>query len=170
MRAITARVSRSPGGVLTIGFALDGALDRLRIPDSRPARRGVDLWRHTCFEAFIGRAGASAYHEINLAPSGAWTVYAFRDYRDGGPLDDPALAPRTHVRRSGDRLALDAEIDVERLASGYALAPLRLGLAVVVEAADGTLSYWALRHPPSAPDFHHGDGFAIALETPTAAC
>jgi hypothetical protein len=170
VREITARVSRASGGVLTVAFALEGALDRLRIPDPAPGRRGIDLWRHTCFEAFVGRAGASAYHEINLAPSGEWTVYAFRGYRDGGPLDDPTLAPRTRVRRSDDQLALDAEIDLARLASDYPQAPLRIGVAVVAEAAGGTLSYWALRHPPGAPDFHHADGFVIVLEAPTAAC
>jgi len=170
VRAITARVSRSSRGVLAVAFALHGSLDRLRVPPSRPARRGVDLWRHTCFEAFVGRAGAAAYHEINVAPSGEWTLYAFRGHRDGGPLDDPTLAPQTRVRRAGDRLALDVEIDLARLAPDYPQAALRIGVSVVVEAADGTLSYWALRHPPGPPDFHHGDAFAIALEAPTPAC
>lgn len=170
VREITARVSRSSAGVLAVEFSLDGTLAGLRIPEPGPARQGRELWRHTCFEAFVARAGASSYHEINLAPSGAWTVYAFRGYRDGGPLEDTALAPRTRVRREDERLALDAEIDLARLAPDYPHAALRIGLAVVVEAADGTLSYWALRHPPGAPDFHHADAFAIALEPPTAAC
>jgi hypothetical protein len=33
----------------------------------------------------------------------------------------------------------------------------------VIEAADGSLSYWALRHPPGKPDFHHRDAFALEL-------
>jgi len=170
VREITARVSRPSRAVLTVAFSLGGALARLRIPEAGPARPGRDLWRHTCFEAFVARADASAYHEINVAPSGAWTVYAFRGYRDGGPLEDASLAPRARVRCEADRLVLDATIDLARLASDYPHAPLRVGLAVVVETADGTLSYWALRHPPGAPDFHHADAFAIALEAPTEAC
>jgi 23S rRNA (guanine745-N1)-methyltransferase len=44
--------------------------------------------------------------------------------------------------------------------------PLRLALTTVVELADGapgTLSYWALAHPAGKPDFHHRDGFVLAL-------
>jgi hypothetical protein len=156
--------------VLALAFVLDGDLTALRIPDPRPARTGHDLWRHTCFEAFIGGAGTPAYHELNLSPSGEWTVYAFRGYRDGGPLGDPATAPRTRIRRSDERLALDAEIDLAALAPAYAHASLRLGLAAVVEASDGTLSYWALHHPAAAPDFHHADAFVLALEPPPGAC
>ena len=33
-----------------------------------------------------------------------------------------------------------------------------------VEAADGTLSYWALRHAAGKPDFHHPDAFALEIE------
>lgn len=40
---------------------------------------------------------------------------------------------------------------------------LRLALAAVVERADGTLGYWALRHGRERPDFHHADGFALTL-------
>ena len=45
-------------------------------------------------------------------------------------------------------------------------APLRIALAAVVEARDGSRSYWALRHPAPSPDFHHANGFAIALPPP----
>jgi len=30
--------------------------------------------------------------------------------------------------------------------------------------SDEGLSYWALRHPPGGPDFHHADCFAMELE------
>ena len=50
------------------------------------------------------------------------------------------------------------------------MPPLRLALSAVVEADDGTLSYWALRHPPGRPDFHHADGFVLRLEGPAAFC
>jgi hypothetical protein len=45
-----------------------------------------------------------------------------------------------------------------------------LGLSAVIEDLDGVLSYWALRHPPGKPDFHHPDTFALEidlLETPS---
>ena len=46
--------------------------------------------------------------------------------------------------------------------------PWRLGLSAVIEAEDGTKSYWALNHPPGAPDFHHKDCFALELPAPEA--
>jgi hypothetical protein len=42
----------------------------------------------------------------------------------------------------------------------------RLGLTAVIEAADGTLSYWALHHPAARADFHNGGGFTLGLEVP----
>ena len=65
------------------------------------------------------------------------------------------------VRRGGERLELDAEIRPACLPPGPSL---RLGLSAVVEEAHGVLSYWALRHPAGAPDFHHTDAFALPLD------
>ena len=39
----------------------------------------------------------------------------------------------------------------------------RIGLSAVIEEEDGTISYWALRHAPGKPDFHHPDAFAMEL-------
>lgn len=100
-----------------------------------------------------------AYREFNLSPSGAWAVHAFRRYRDGGELE-VELNPAIVVRRSGGRLELDARIGPEFLPPGRGL---RLGLSAVLEGVDGVLSYWALRHPPGKPDFHHIDAFALRL-------
>jgi hypothetical protein len=43
----------------------------------------------------------------------------------------------------------------------------RVGVSAVVENADSSLSYWALRHPPGKPDFHHPDCFALELPPPS---
>jgi hypothetical protein len=43
---------------------------------------------------------------------------------------------------------------------------LRLGLSAVIEDIDGRLSYWALKHPPGKPDFHHPDSFALDVTLP----
>ena len=87
----------------------------------------------------------------------------------------PALeaAPRLVLRRLTDRLELQAEV---RLGVGM-LAPaqgsnapqprLRVALSTVVEDQEGRLSYWALRHPAGRPDFHHAEGFSLALELPS---
>jgi len=103
-----------------------------------------------------------AYREFNFSPSGEWAIHAFRGYREGAKLEEEP-GPEIKVRRTGDRLELDAEIRPDCLPPGRSL---RLGLSAVLEHADGVMSYWALRHPPGKPDFHHIDAFALQLEMP----
>jgi hypothetical protein len=163
IQAIDVRVGGRRGGGFTLIFALMGDLTAVRMPEPRPSRRADGLWRHTCFEAFAMAGEGPGYREFNFSPSGEWAVYAFRAYRDGGePVPEPA--PGIALRRSGDRLALEAEIHPDWLPPGDSL---RLGLSAVVEDADGGLSYWALRHPPGTPDFHHRDAFALPLVLPS---
>jgi hypothetical protein len=138
------------GGMLALRYRIEGNLEGVRLP----ARGLRPLWRHTCCEAFLGSAASPAYREVNLSPAGEWAAYSFVRYRDGGPAEVPD--PRIAVRASGKALELSAVVDAVP-------GPLRIALAAVIEERDGTLSYWALRHPPGAPDFHHRDGFALEL-------
>jgi hypothetical protein len=71
---------------------------------------------------------------------------------------------RVASRVRADRLELTAAIDLGALSPRLTGADLRLAVSSVIEAADGRCSYWALRHPPGRPDFHHPDGFALALD------
>ena len=156
MRGVAARVHRTGEGI-AVTYSLEGQLARLRIPPPRPPRIATRLWQHTCCEIFIARKGLPGYQEFNLAPSGEWAAYAFTRYREGVPLVDEKLDPRVTVRSSGEKLELDAFIRVDR-------AVLSLALAAVVEDERGALSYWALKHPPGKPDFHHPDAFAAELD------
>ena len=155
VRSLQAEVERGAGG-LALRFVLLGDLEGLRIPAPRPPRSVRGLWAHTCCEIFVAPGGAPAYHELNLSPSGEWAAHAFERYREGAMLSDPALDPRIAVRRGPGKLELEALIKVEG-------QRFLVGLAAVIEAADGSLSYWALRHPPGKPDFHHRDAFALEL-------
>jgi hypothetical protein len=155
--------ARSPGNVLSLSYSIDAALDQIRIPEPGAAGRTDELWKHTCFEAFLGFDGAAAYHEFNFAPSGAWAFYRFSAYRAGMAAVTPARAPQVAVRREAQRVQLDAAVALADLGGAAAAVRLRLGLAAVVEGADGTLSYWALRHATAKPDFHHRENFAITI-------
>jgi len=163
IRAVDVAACGTTDGGLAINFALEGDLSAVRIPEPRPSRRVDGLWRHTCFEAFVMAGEGPGYREFNFSPSGEWAVTAFHGYRDGA---EPAAESGTEimVRRSGDRLELDAEIRPECLPPGRLL---RLGLSAVVEDAHGELTYWALRHSPGPPDFHQSDTFTLPLEFPS---
>jgi hypothetical protein len=162
VHGLSARLQRTAAGELKLTYVLEGDLPRLRIPAPTRSRIGESLWQHTCFEIFIAR-NMPAYHEFNFSPSGEWAAYAFRRYREGAPLIDEALDPQVSSRSATDRLELDAMIPLHRLFP-QAGAKLLLALSVVVEDDRGALSYWALRHPPGKPDFHHPEAFALALD------
>jgi hypothetical protein len=166
VRRVQVSVCRIRGGMLTLTFALEGDLARLCIPPPRPPRWADRLWQHTCFEAFVAMKGKPAYYEFNFAPSGEWAAYAFRRYRDGMPLEQEELAPGITTRNVGERLELDVIIRLDRLPTIQPRTRLQLALSAVVEEENGVLSYWALKHPPGKPDFHHPDAFALELEPP----
>jgi hypothetical protein len=165
VRAIQVLVRRSASAELQMTFRLDGDIPRILLSPPGVPRIATQLWRHTCFEAFIAVERQPAYHEFNFAPSGGWAVYAFSGYRSAGPLADEMMRPHIAVRATGSRLELDAFVRLDGLSAIHPRASLRIGLSAVIEASDG-LSYWALRHPADKPDFHHADGFALLLEPP----
>ena len=162
IQGIDAVVGSEADGMFTLSYVIKGDLSRLRIPEDGTSRRAHALWAHTCLEAFVMAGNGPGYRELNFSPSGEWAVFAFRSYREGGEVV-PAPAPHIVVRRTANRLELDATICHDFLPQG---SPLRLGLSAVVEDAAGGLSYWALRHPPGKPDFHHTDAFAFQLVLP----
>ena len=168
VRAIQVLVRRSSSTELRMTFRLDGDIPRIQIPTPTTPRIGTELWRHTCFEAFIALEGQTSYHEFNFAPSGEWCVYALSSYRNGGPVADEAVRPHIAMRSTDSRLELDAIVRLDSLSAIHPRAVLRIGLSAVIEASDGTISYWALRHPADKPDFHNADGFALLLEPPVS--
>jgi hypothetical protein len=148
VEGIEARVERASSH-LKLAYVIRGNPDRFRVPAPRPARFADDLWRHTCFEAFV--SGNAGYDEFNLSPSGEFAAYRFDAYRSGMAR----LAVAVPSIWTGGRLE--------------ATVPLRpdarhIALSAVIEAADGAVSYWALRHAAGKPDFHHPDAFALSLD------
>jgi hypothetical protein len=150
---------------LIFTYALTADLTRLRIPPPRPPRKTDRLWQHTCFEAFVSVKGKPEYYEFNFAPSGEWAAYRFQGYRDATPLEDDRLAPKISVSNTADRFDLHAIVGLGCLPTISPHACLLLGLSAVIEDQSGKLSYWALRHPPGKPDFHHPDSFALKLNS-----
>jgi hypothetical protein len=161
---VSARAERTGDGGLDLRWVVRGAIAGVRVPPRGPLRRADRLWEHTCMEAFVAAERGSAYVELNVSPARAWAAYAFSAYRERAPGGAMEPTPHVQVRREADTLAVDARVALAELSSTYPDAVLRVGLSVVVEATDGRLSYWALRHPSARPDFHHADGFALRLD------
>ncbi len=157
---IEAAITRPRPQDLEISFVASGQLSGLIIPPPETPKRADELWRHTCFEVFIG-TGRSDYYEFNFAPTTAWAAYLFTSYRSGRVLAD--ISPPKITPRSGaDRYALQVSL---RLGS-LALPEHRLwhlGLSAVIEDKSGCLSYWALVHASDKPDFHRPESFVYEI-------
>jgi hypothetical protein len=156
LRGIEATVTRGRDGGLQLAYRLDGDFARLRLPPPRAPRVAEKLWQHTCCELFVGDAAGPGYHEFNFSPSGEWAAYRFTRYREGLPFLCPD--PKIRLQRSPGRLELQAQVAIQLPARP------RIGLSAVIEEDNGTLSYWALRHAPGKPDFHHRDAFVLELD------
>jgi hypothetical protein len=155
------------GTELLLSFHVTGATEQIMVPPlSRAPLRQDGLWERTCFEAFVRPSRSPAYHELNLSPSGDWAFYHFHDRRTG--RSNPEVdVPAIEFEASERGLNLRASIDLATLLSPA--VPWDVTLSAVLERVDGTRTYWALAHPPGAPDFHHPDCFVLHLPPPTAA-
>jgi hypothetical protein len=164
VQGLSVKLARPSQDHLALAFRLEAQLEALRLPEPRAPLRTDGLWRHSCFEAFIGNAGGGDYWEYNFSPSGAWAAYHFTAYREGmAPLMKGA-PPQVTQKIGGDTFELHVTLDLSWLARSSAGVGLRLGLAAVLEDRAHGLTYWALKHPAGKPDFHHADSFVIALE------
>ncbi|MFN7684294.1 MAG: DOMON-like domain-containing protein [Oligoflexia bacterium] len=141
-------------------FSWDAEWPLQGVPEKRvstPGSRVHELWKSTCFEAFIALQN-ERYLEFNLSPAGLWNVYEFENYRtpqppqpsDGWSLEEFESGPG-HCRGRFSKqngLFLDPEIK-----------KLQINLTSVTQALNGTMNYWALQHPEKGPDFHDRRGF-----------
>ncbi|WP_028605437.1 DOMON-like domain-containing protein [Ottowia thiooxydans] len=127
-------------GVL-VQYLLQGDTPQLRIPP--PVKRpeaADDLWRHTCFEAFIHRPGESGYREFNLSPSGQWAAYAFSDERVRHEPGVPTAPLAIAMSLSPQTLALEAWLPLPEALPGQTL---KLGLSAVIETLGGCRTWSA---------------------------
>ena len=131
----------------------------LCLPGSATPARCDRLWTTTCCELFVSSPERAGYWEFNFSPSGQWAAYAFSTYRVLLGNHEIDVAPHIECRVAGGAVRVEIEVDLGGLPPG----PLNMGLAAVIEEASGTKSYWALAHPPGAPDFHDPACFTARL-------
>jgi hypothetical protein len=170
VRALSARVRMEGADTLVFDYSLDADLSRLRVPRSLASAqttgagaRADALWKHTCFEAFLAPADAAGYHEFNFSPSCDWAIYCFSAYREDMAPAKIGQAPQISVHRGDAGVELEARVRLESVGNLCAAPRLKVALAAVIEDGNGRLSYWALRHGPGKPDFHHPNAFVLEV-------
>jgi hypothetical protein len=144
-------------GQLVLRYRATGKISDISVPSFEASGRTDELWRHTCFEAFVRPEPGTAYYEYNIAPSARWATYRFDDYRMGMQIDEDISASLLEFQADRSDLELLAALDMPTTGSA------QLGLSAVIEEMSGRKSYWALAHPPGRPDFHHADCFALQI-------
>jgi hypothetical protein len=173
IESIEVQAQSTAGGALELSYRIRGAPGAILLPSPLPPGPADNLWQHTCCEAFIAttietragpRGNPKKYLEFNFSPSGQWAAYRFSDYRERDTDFSPAAAPQMTLQVLPDGFQLNALIAPELLPADQTLM---LGLTTVIEAADGSKSYWALRHCASQPDFHLRPSFTLPLNRNT---
>jgi hypothetical protein len=162
--SIEVDVDRPRADRLAVSYRVTGIMSDIRMPALIASRRSDELWRHTCFEAFIRAPSNGRYYEFNFSPSTQWAAYRFGGYRCGMMVADEIAAPSIEVESSADSYTLRTSLELDRLSDMLGPGAWRLGLSALIEDTSGLKSYWALAHPPGKPDFHHDDSFTQVLD------
>jgi hypothetical protein len=160
---VEVEVARPRAGGLVLRYFVTGKISDLRMPPAAAPARADELWQHTCFEAFVRSPAEAGYCEFNFSPSTQWAAYGFFGYRKGMHVATEISAPRIEVQSGPECYMLQASLELEGLSTLPRSAGWRLGLAALIEEANGRKFYWALAHPPGKPDFHHPDCFVCEL-------
>jgi len=106
----------------------------------------------------------AGYREFNFSPSGQWAAYRFTGYRERDNNFAPTAEPQLALSLLAEGFELRAILPAVLLPTGNSL---RIGITAVIEAADGSKSYWALAHCAAQPDFHLRQSFALTLNRNT---
>ena len=156
------------GGAMNLIFWLSGPDEAVRMPVSAGRKRIDGLWQHTCFEAFVRVDGHTSYSELNFSPRGDWASYTFDSYRAGMCELIGSAEPFIQAGYRGPRENDDYGWSYSTADAFDPSADWHLALSAVIEAKDGTKSYWALAHSPGPPDFHNPACFIATLPAPAA--
>jgi hypothetical protein len=150
-----------PPGTLVLEFRWD---EQWKLVGQGPATEAIgvrahELWRSTCFEAFIQSTNpnTASYLEINVSPRGDWNVYSFDGYRNPHPPRESTDWQLSQFSCGSGRLRAVLQ------GPSSAFTATRVGLTAVIETTDRNISYWALKHPGTQADFHDPRSFVAQL-------
>jgi hypothetical protein len=158
---ITGNIARNQNQ-FNLCYALVGDLKAVEIaaPSETPTRQH-ELWKHTCFEFFLGTKHSTRYWEFNLSPAGHWNVYRFDAYRQGMQEELAFMALPFSVKQETDSLRLALDINLDKIVLSN--QSIEVGITTVIKQKSSEVTYWALTHRGAEADFHLRDSFTIEL-------
>lgn len=161
VEAIAVAYELSAEGRLWLRYHVEVPEPMIEMPVEAEPIRADNLWKTTCFEAFLAIGNEPEYIELNFSPSSQWAAYRFASYREASTDLHLTTIPEIHLDFSNSHAALEATII---LPSKWQQGPFSVGLSVVAEEPSGSKSYWALDHSKGEPDFHDRTCFNLQLE------
>jgi len=158
---ITGKITRNLHQ-FTISYRLLGELTEIAIspPSDTPSRKH-ELWQDTCFEFFVGIKDSERYWEFNLSPSGDWNIYRFDGYRQG-MQEETAFTNLPFCIEQSDIFTLTLDVNLDKIISPT--QDIEVAITSVIKQKNSQVTYWALAHKGTQPDFHLRDSFVIDLE------
>jgi hypothetical protein len=118
--------------------------------------REEELWKHTCFEAFLNPVGFPLYFEFNFSLKSAWNCYQFERYR----YPQPPKVCWDFVLKSIVWDEFEGKLKIH-LENRTQYKKFKVGLTAVLEEKSGLKHYCALAHKGTQPDFHLLDSFTL---------
>lgn len=141
---------------LFLSFSIKEGLSLVDLGSPTPSKeRVIKLWEKTCFEFFLKNAKGE-YVEFNFSPNFEWNCFYFKQKGDALKEWELMNRPSTEILLSLDHYFLVAEIKKELFPAGFfdGTHDLSVGISSVIKDKKGTLSYWALSHHDTRPNFH----------------
>ena len=146
---------------LFISYRIREGLPLIDLGNGPPKKeRVLGLWEKSCFELFI-KNHSGEYIEFNFSPTFEWNCFYFNKKGDALKAWDKMQMPVTDILLSEDHFLLFSVIKKECFPQGFFNTgnSLDVGITSVIKDKSNKLSYWALSHADSRPNFHHFDSF-----------
>ncbi len=146
---------------LFVSYRIQEGLELIDIGNGTPHKeRVIGLWEKTCFELFI-KNQFGQYIEFNFSPTFEWNCFYFNKKGDALAEYLPMQMPVTDILLSKDHFLQFSVIKKEHFPKGFfdSKNELQAGITSVIKEKNGPISYWALSHNDSKPNFHHFDSF-----------
>jgi hypothetical protein len=147
---------QSNGFLLSFELTGKATNDILIQPRSTKSARKNDLWKETCFECFFGVGNSKQYFEFNGSTTGDWALYAFDDYRNG--MKDVPMVVEPSLQKLEKE---DGKISVVWNIPYFTDSIIQSAsvTAVIKNATNSEVGYWALKHAGEKADFHLRESF-----------
>lgn len=146
---------------LFISYRIRSGVNLIDFGNGTPKKeRTTGLWEKTCFELFI-KNQFGHYIEFNFSPTFEWNCFYFE--KRGVALSEwkNMTRPKTDILLSLDHFFQFNAIKKSLFPPGFFDSSnlLHAGMTAVIKDKNKAMTYWALAHVESRPNFHHPDSF-----------